>query len=861
MSYVNSRNPLSPSVVKFERDYGAPINAALTHDAIYVGAYEWGPACEPTKVYNKTQLLEKFGRPRDWNYLHWFAVADYLAYSAPVCLIRAIDDNTFNAYAGNTGSNFSATVQVINGEVEGVTYQNYGTGYSVGDIIPLETTHDVVETAVLIVKRVDPFGAITEVEVSNSGKGYIDGDVVTPGKINVQIKNDDDFLLKVQTGCSGILENSTSLSAFYPSVIARYPGTPGNQLIFSTARASDFEDWEYKEAFAVAPSATVVEYALTENQNVVTVDPQVLSDWQNDWVVTVNSTEIIEGTTPGTYTKDAANNTITLNVDTEYFTGDNETTQFVLANVFNLPTTNVVVKVNDNEIEQWSGDGLVPEGYVRVNGEEVTFGSISASTSGDGANTNYRLNFGSSVIDTTDLKIFVAGQPFTVITTGTPAVGEVLVTTSTIAGNNVADLEFEPSQPAPNGTNNIIGQTGFLDATDNIEVSYNYPEEGSLKIFSDQNEIHAVVATKDGTFGSEAGEILEAYPFASLVPGTKSYDGSLTYYKDLINKRSNYIWISNDLLEFTTVQLSGGTDSLEVNNPELIEGWELVKDPDQKEGRYLIGGPADPVLANWLIDNILECRCDLLGAFSPRFEDVVCTNGRYIEGAISWRQLIHSTSFAVTEGNWKLRYDEFNDVYRWVPLNPDTLGIIAASNQEFGEWVSPAGEKRGRYKNLVRLAYSPNKNERDQLYPNDINPVYDAKKVGPILYGTRTLVGRNSGFRDISDRMLFIMLEQNLVRYFKEFLFEKNTEATRRRAFNIVNPWLRNLLGSEAFDDYKLVIDETNNGPEVLNRNQLCGALYIRPNASIENVCLDFIRSPHGITFEEIQESQRLKVK
>ena len=858
MSIGNSRFPLSPTVSKFEVDYTTTVRNSLDFSGAYVGAFRWGPACEFEYVYDTNDLLAKFSEPKDWNFRHHFAVEDYLAYSAPVIVVRAIDDATYNAYSGNEGVGFEGTAQVVNGEILGVTYVNRGQGYQKGDILVIDTDHAVVTTAAFEVDSVDPFGAITNVNIIDRGQGFIQGDILTPSTINIQIKNDDDFSAQIEQGCEGKLESTTSIGGLFPTVIARFPGEIGNCLMFSSARASEFDSWTYKEAFNRAPAATYTSYEIGENANDAEIDSNLFNEWGSDWVVTINGFEVKEGIAPNEYQLDQPNNKIIFNTETENFVGTNVDTEFTLSNTFTIPTTNSIVKVDGIVIPQWINSTDVPSGFVRVNGNTLTFGIATFNVSGDGINQNFQMNFGTETIDIADLQITADGSNKTIITTGTPVVGEVLVNVTTIGTDNVLELEFNSGDLPAFGSGNIIAKTGFINTTQTIEVEYGFPENGTLKIFGEQTEIHAVVVDMCGEFGTESGEILEAYSFLSLSDGVKNFDGTLNYYKDAINKQSNYVRIGGDLFTHNDKRLSNGTDSLKVNNEELEQEWLRFQDSDAVKFNYLIGGPADLELSNWLIDNILGCRCDVFGAFSPEFSDVVCNERNVIENVIEWRSKLRATTYAMTEGNWKLRYDQYSDVYRWLPLSQDTIGLVARSNRDNGNWVSPAGTDRGVYKNIARLAYSPTRQQRDRLYPNEINPVFHMQNVGPVLYGDKTLSGRNSYFSQIGVRMLFIRVSNDIAETSRDFLFENNNQYTRQRFYNVINPYMRNLLGQGAFAEYRVVVDETNNTSEVINTQTLKGNILIRPSPSINFICLEFTAVKHGISFEEIIDNQRL---
>src|SRR5690606_19214734 len=119
-----------------------------------------------------------------------------------------------------------------------------------------------------------------------------------------------------------------------------------------------------------------------------------------------------------------------------------------------------------------------------------------------------------------------------------------------------------------------------------------------------------------------------------------------------------------------------------------------------------------------------------------------------------------STSYAVLDSGWKYQYDRYRDVYLYVPLNGDIAGCMARTDYTNDPWWSPAGLNRGQIKNVLRLAFSPNKTERDLIYPKGINPVVSFPGDGTVLYGDRTLLAKPSAFDRINVRRLFIVLEK-----------------------------------------------------------------------------------------------------
>jgi phage tail sheath protein FI len=204
------------------------------------------------------------------------------------------------------------------------------------------------------------------------------------------------------------------------------------------------------------------------------------------------------------------------------------------------------------------------------------------------------------------------------------------------------------------------------------------------------------------------------------------------------------------------------------------------------------------------------------------------------------------------DSGYKYMYDKYNDIYRWIPLNGDTAGLCVNTDKTTEPWYSPAGLNRGHIKNIVKLAYNPRQAQRDDLYKAGINPVVTFPGQGTILYGDKTLLAKPSAFDRINVRRLFIVLEKAISRASKFVLFEFNDEFTRLQFRNLVVPYLRDVQGRRGIFDFEVVCDTTNNTPEVIDRNEFIGDIYIKPARSINFIQLNFIAVRTGVNFNEI---------
>ena len=206
----------------------------------------------------------------------------------------------------------------------------------------------------------------------------------------------------------------------------------------------------------------------------------------------------------------------------------------------------------------------------------------------------------------------------------------------------------------------------------------------------------------------------------------------------------------------------------------------------------------------------------------------------------------------VFDSGYKYMYEKYNDVYRFVPLNGDTAGLCAFTDQIADSFFSPAGFNRGNIRGAVKLSFNPTKAERDQLYKARINPVVNFPGQGVVLFGDKTALSKPSAFDRINVRRLFLLLEKAISTAAKFQLFEFNDEFTRAQFRNLVEPFLRDIQGRRGITDFSVVADGTNNTGEVIDRNEFVADIFIKPARSINFISLNFVAVRTGVSFSEV---------
>ena len=411
-------------------------------------------------------------------------------------------------------------------------------------------------------------------------------------------------------------------------------------------------------------------------------------------------------------------------------------------------------------------------------------------------------------------------------------------------------------------THSTFAYAGYFDSTPGTS-DYASSKGGS------NDELHIVVVDITGQITGTANTVLEKFGYISKASDAKNSDGSTNYYKEVINQRSKYVWWAAHNSEGTnwgtpaagtsfarltaadTYNLTGGT-TVTPTTGDINRAFDLFANPDSIDVSLLMTGPTlSSTVPNYVI-GLAETRKDCLVFVSPQQADVVNNSGGEVTAITATRTAYTSSSYAVMDCGYKYQYDKYNDTYRWVPLNGDIAGLSVRTDVERDPWFSPAGFNRGAIKNVVKLAWNPNKDDRDDLYKQGINPVVTFPGEGTVLYGDKTMLSRPSAFDRINVRRLFIVLEKTIGKAARSTMFEFNDEFTRSQFVNLVEPFLREVQGRRGIYDFRVVCDTTNNTPEIIDSNQFVGDIYIKPARSINFIQLNFVAVRTGVSFQEV---------
>jgi len=210
------------------------------------------------------------------------------------------------------------------------------------------------------------------------------------------------------------------------------------------------------------------------------------------------------------------------------------------------------------------------------------------------------------------------------------------------------------------------------------------------------------------------------------------------------------------------------------------------------------------------------------------------------------------TNYAGTYYPWLKIKDQNTNRFVWVPPSVEMLGVMGFNDNVAYEWYAPAGFNRGGLTNVVETEVRLNSAELNALYENRINPINSFPREGIVAWGQKTLQAKPSSLDRINVRRLLINLKKYIASTSKYLVFEQNTDQTREKFLNIVNPYMESVKQKRGIYSFIVRMDETNNTPETIDRNILYGAIYIQPAKAVEFIQIDFNLTPTGATFEDI---------
>ena len=212
---------------------------------------------------------------------------------------------------------------------------------------------------------------------------------------------------------------------------------------------------------------------------------------------------------------------------------------------------------------------------------------------------------------------------------------------------------------------------------------------------------------------------------------------------------------------------------------------------------------------------------------------------------------VRDSNFAAMYWPWIQVQDDERGTPVWVPPSVTIGGIYAFNDKVAQPWFAPAGLNRGGIDTAIQAERKLTQANRDTLYDSNVNPIATFPNQGVCVWGQKTLQKKSSALDRVNVRRLLIRVKKFIAASSRFLVFEQNNAATRRRFLNIVNPFLEQIQSNSGLSAFRVVMDETNNTPDTIDRNILYGQLFLQPTRTAEFVVLDFTVQPTGATFPE----------
>jgi hypothetical protein len=818
---------ISPGVDVREIDLTTIVPSVSTTEGALAGLFRWGAVDTRMLIDSEVDLVQKRGKPTNYNSETWFVGASFLAYGNKLYTTRVgntagvTPTPTCNVAVGN------ANVSLTTGNTDLLEVGMFVINAANGGLANGATIASIINSTAFVIDTASEALATSTTEAIQFVSNTLFSAVANTGAVaNLEystITNEADWDLK-----DGTIDTDVSW-------IARYPGDMGNSLRVSVCGNAA----GYTSDLNLASYGTVAYLNVNTNSNTANVNFVSAANADNSansiiFRSLVNVSDLIK----------VGNTT----VGEQYL----KVTALSALATYGTVGTNVAITttVGSTTVTSNNTTDLAAGMYISAGNSTVT-GLVVASVT----------NATSFVSDTAASAVLTASEV-------------------TIDPRASFTINFEDRYSQATNHQFISSNTTTRTISRYWEF-FNYidlaPSLSDYQIAFGNNsvtndEMHIVVTDNDGSFTGVPGTVLETYEAISRATDAKTTDGGGNFYKDIINQSSQYVYIANDLtgavsntatnlisstLDVSVLNLTYGNDGKDESTIEIGEitgGYDLYKSPEDIADVALImqGKARSFSIANYITDNICEHRKDCIALISPQKSDVVNNTGNETDAVIAFRNNLRSTSYGVLDSGYKYMYDRYNDIYRWVPMNGDTAGLCVRTDNTNDPWWSPAGFNRGQIKNIVKLAWNPRQAHRDELYKNGINPMVTFPGQGTIMYGDKTLLSKPSAFDRINVRRLFIVLEKAISRASKFTLFEFNDEFTRLQFKSLIVPYLRDVQGRRGVTDFLVVCDGTNNTPEVIDGNEFIGDIYIKPARSINFIRLNFIAVRTGVAFSEI---------
>jgi hypothetical protein len=387
------------------------------------------------------------------------------------------------------------------------------------------------------------------------------------------------------------------------------------------------------------------------------------------------------------------------------------------------------------------------------------------------------------------------------------------------------NLSMDPF--APNYITKVIGDytLNYNSSNNQIQVSGSYPNASKYVRVKSVNLPTPNYFKNDGTFKAE---------YTSSIPlnSSGSFQGATG---NLFNGRAQY---------YNTI--TDGNFSQGINSASYNNMINLLSNADDYRFNVL--------LTPGLFNSLQTSQCSsIISNTENRGDSIFVLDLAPYDSTVSTvttQAASRNTSYAASYWPWVQTIDPDTGANVWVPASTVVGGVYAYNDSVSEPWFAPAGINRGGLGNVIRAEQKLSQTNRDTLYNGKVNPIATFPGTGVVVYGQKTLQTKASALDRVNVRRLLISLKSYISQVANNLVFEQNTIATRNTFLSQVNPYLESVQQRQGLYAFKVVMDDSNNTADVIDRNQLIGAIYLQPTKTAEFIYLNFNILPTGVTFD-----------
>jgi hypothetical protein len=565
----------------------------------------------------------------------------------------------------------------------------------------------------------------------------------------------------------------------------------------------------------------------------------------------------------------------------------------VVSGSYTAATSNVTSALESGVLSTEANALLTSFTSVSASAQTLTAVGTTGSLSGTGATITVVLDTTSSISSATVVSGgtgYVVGETLTVAT-GSMTGGVTPLTFTLTADDIVNSTSFtlETISKGISANNGTSGTGGALSSgsKDNVRLEVTNPSTSS-GLFN--------VLVRQGNDITSKKIVLETWNKVNLDPESDRYiakvigDQTITY--DSTNEQnvtngdypnnSRYIRVSSvdiktpNYLDANGTAKSEFTSSIPVAGDYLLNGAtgnvkggaKFYENINSSDTQGLVGGSYDTAIK--LMNNKDSYKYNVL--FTPGLINSIHTSqvtsiitntisrgdALYIPDMVEYSGTLNDaisqavsrdTSYAATYWPWVKCIDPGTGKMVWLPASTVVPGVYAFNDKVAAPWFAPAGINRGGLNTVQYAKFKLTQANKDNLYEANINPLATLSGEGVVVFGQKTLQKEASALDRVNVRRLLIALKNYIGQLADQIVFEQNTATTRNSFIARVTPYLEGVQQKQGLYAFKVVMDDSNNGPAVIDRNQLVGQIYIQPTRTAEFISLDFILMPTGAEF------------